>query len=145
MGDGIDEPVRRVGDARAWGALDPAECIELIKHCFHLVAFQVPHGAVAARNISVGDALELVGEDVAGHCGKAVMVVGQAEYPGIEGDGVRQEEAVQEAGGAAGGVFGDGGGQLRVIVFEAMPDHAKSGEYTVVLADMGGQPAVDDE
>ena len=139
----IDDPVRRVGRARPRSSRYPTQRVELFEYCLGFAPRQVAHASVTALDIAVGDALQLVGEDVAGDCGQPVMVVRKPQNPGIEGQSMRQQEAVQEAFNAPCSVLRDDSGYVTLGMFDAMPDHAEPGEDAVVLADMRRQFPVD--
>ena len=113
MHDRIDDPVRRVGGAQPRDSRHPAEGFELLENRLGLVPFQAAHASVAALDVAVGDALQLVGQDVVGDIGQPVVVVRQPQHAGIERQGVRQQEAVQEVRNAPCSVLRDDGGQCR--------------------------------
>ena len=143
MHDRIDDPVRRVGRTRPRSSRYPAERVELLEDRLGFAPCQVAHASVATLDVAVGDALELVGQDVAGNRGQPVMVVRKPQGSGIEGQRVRQQEAVQEALDAPCSGFRDDGGDISPGVLDAMPDDAEPGKDAVVLADMRRQFPVD--
>ena len=57
---------------------------------------EAAHGSVPTLDVSVGDAIQPVGKDVAGDCCQPVVGVRESEYTCIKGKCVGQQEAVQE-------------------------------------------------
>ena len=73
---------------------------------------EAAHGSVPTLDVSVGDAIQPVGKDVAGDCCQPVVGVRESEYTCIKGKCVGQQEAVQERSYAPRCPFRDEGGQL---------------------------------
>jgi len=134
---GVDDPPWRVAGApslRSAGVTaDPSEGVELLEHPICVPPRQPPHGPVAPLDVTVGDPLEAVGEDVPGDGREALVVVGQPEDAGLELDGVGQQELVQELRHAPRRVGRDDGRQLLPRVLDAVEDDAEPSEYRAVL------------
>jgi hypothetical protein len=61
---GVDDAVGRRSRFGSGHAINPPQCVELIKNRLYLASFQTAHGLVAALNIAVGYPFELMGKDV---------------------------------------------------------------------------------
>ena len=82
--DRVDYPMWRIGMASPRSLCHPAEGFELFEDRFGFAPCQIAHASVAPLDVAVGDALQLMGQDVVGDIGQPVVIVRQPQHAHIE-------------------------------------------------------------